>query len=40
MRAEKDFADNGRFDAFADLSTMASITGAFADKAEAICSCL
>jgi 2-methylisocitrate lyase-like PEP mutase family enzyme len=32
MRAAKDIADNGRFDAFADLPTMGDITGAFADK--------
>jgi hypothetical protein len=32
IRAAKDIAENGRFDAFADLPTMADITGAFADK--------
>ena len=32
MRAAKDIAENGRFDAFADLPTMAEITGAFAGK--------
>jgi 2-methylisocitrate lyase-like PEP mutase family enzyme len=32
IRAAKDIADNGRFDAFADLPTMGDITGAFADK--------
>jgi 2-methylisocitrate lyase-like PEP mutase family enzyme len=32
IRAAKDLADNGRFDAFADLPTMGEITGAFADK--------
>jgi methylisocitrate lyase len=29
MRAAKDIAENGRFDAFADLPTMGDITGAF-----------
>jgi hypothetical protein len=29
MRAAKDIAKNGRFDAFADLPTMNDITGAF-----------
>src|SRR5271169_5790464 len=33
MRAAKDIAQNGRFDAFADLPTMNDITGAFADRA-------
>jgi 2-methylisocitrate lyase-like PEP mutase family enzyme len=32
IRAAKDIADNGRFDAFADLPTMNDITGAFVDK--------
>jgi 2-methylisocitrate lyase-like PEP mutase family enzyme len=32
IRAAKDIAENGRFDAFADLPTMGGITGAFADK--------
>jgi len=32
MRAAKDIADNGRFDAFANLPTMNDITAAFADK--------
>jgi 2-methylisocitrate lyase-like PEP mutase family enzyme len=32
ISAAKDIADNGRFDAFADLPTMNDITGAFADK--------
>ena len=32
MRAAKDIAENGRFDAFADLPTMGDITAAFADK--------
>jgi 2-methylisocitrate lyase-like PEP mutase family enzyme len=32
MRAAKDIADNGRFDAFADLPTMNDITGAFVEK--------
>jgi hypothetical protein len=29
MRAAKDIADNGRFDALADLPAMKDITGAF-----------
>jgi 2-methylisocitrate lyase-like PEP mutase family enzyme len=33
IRAAKDIAENGRFDAFADLPTMADITSAFASKA-------
>ena len=32
MRAARDIAENGRFDAFADLPTMAEITAAFGDK--------
>jgi 2-methylisocitrate lyase-like PEP mutase family enzyme len=32
MRAAKDIADHGRFDAFADLPTMKDITAAFAAK--------
>jgi 2-methylisocitrate lyase-like PEP mutase family enzyme len=32
IRAAKDIAENGRFDAFADLPTMGDITKAFADK--------
>jgi 2-methylisocitrate lyase-like PEP mutase family enzyme len=32
IRAAKDIADNGRFDAFADLPTMGEIAGAFAEK--------
>ena len=32
IRAAKDIADNGRFDAFANLPTMNDITAAFADK--------
>jgi 2-methylisocitrate lyase-like PEP mutase family enzyme len=32
IRAAKDIAENGRFDAFADLPTMGDITAAFADK--------
>ena len=32
MRAASDIAENGRFDAFADLPTMNDITAAFADK--------
>ena len=32
IRAAKDIADNGRFDAFADLPTMADITKAFVEK--------
>jgi hypothetical protein len=32
MRAAKDIADNGRFEAFADLPTMGDITSAFAHK--------
>ena len=32
IRAAKDIADNGRFDAFATLPTMNDITAAFADK--------
>jgi 2-methylisocitrate lyase-like PEP mutase family enzyme len=32
IRAAKDIADNGRFDAFADLPSMNDITKAFADK--------
>jgi 2-methylisocitrate lyase-like PEP mutase family enzyme len=32
MRAAKDIAEHGRFDAFADLPTMGEITKAFADK--------
>jgi hypothetical protein len=31
MRAAKDIAENGRFDAFADLPTMGEIAGAFAE---------
>src|SRR5277367_6395387 len=32
MRAAKDIADNGRFDAFADLPTMGDITSSFAER--------
>ena len=32
IRAAKDIADNGRFDAFADLPVMGDITSAFAHK--------
>ena len=32
MRAAKDIAEHGRFDAFADLPTMNAITAGFADK--------
>jgi 2-methylisocitrate lyase-like PEP mutase family enzyme len=32
MRAAKDIAENGRFDAFADLPTMGDITSAFVEK--------
>ena len=32
MRAAKDIAENGRFDAFADLPTMSDITSAFAER--------
>src|SRR5271169_129861 len=33
MRAAKDIAENGRFDAFAGLPSASEITGAFADRA-------
>jgi len=32
MRAAKDIAEHGRFDALANLPAMNDITGAFADK--------
>ena len=32
MRAAKDIAEHGRFDAFAGLPTMNDITAAFAEK--------